>query len=36
MDQLAMLEDKMAYTNVHTAMHPGGEVRGQVLRVGKP
>jgi hypothetical protein len=35
-DQLAMLEDKMAYTNVHTAMHPGGEVRGQVLRVGKP
>ncbi len=34
--QLAMLEDKMGYTNVHTALHPGGEVRGQVLRVGKP
>ena len=40
MDQLAtlgaMLEAKMGYTNVHTAMHTGGEVRGQVLRVGKP
>lgn len=36
MEQLAMLEDKMGYTNVHTALHPGGEVRGQVLRVGKP
>ena len=36
MDQLAMLEAKMGYTNVHTALHPAGEVRGQVLRVGKP
>ena len=36
MDQLAMLEDQLGYTNVHTALHPGGEVRGQVLRVGKP
>jgi CHRD domain len=35
-DQLAMIEAKLGYTNVHTAMHPGGEVRGQVLRVGKP
>ena len=34
--QLTMLEDKLGYTNVHTALHPGGEVRGQVLRVGKP
>ncbi|MGH8923918.1 MAG: CHRD domain-containing protein [Acidimicrobiia bacterium] len=36
LDQLAMLEDKLGYTNVHTALHPAGEVRGQVLRVGKP
>jgi hypothetical protein len=36
MDQLAMIEAKMGYANVHTVMHPLGEVRGQVLRVGKP
>ncbi|MGH8957505.1 MAG: CHRD domain-containing protein [Acidimicrobiia bacterium] len=36
MEQLAMLEDKLGYTNVHTVLHPPGEVRGQVLRVGKP
>jgi len=36
MEQLAMIEAKLSYTNVHTAMHPGGEVRGQVLNVGKP
>ena len=33
-EQLAMLDAKMGYANVHTALHPGGEVRGQVLPVG--
>jgi hypothetical protein len=36
MEQLAMIEAKLSYTNVHTVMHGPGEVRGQVLRVGKP
>ena len=31
-----MLEDKLGYANVHTVMHGPGEVRGQLLRVGKP
>lgn len=33
-EQLAWLDSGMAYVNVHTAAHPGGEVRGQILDVG--
>lgn len=33
--QLAMLEARMAYVNVHTTAHPGGEIRGQILRLGR-
>jgi CHRD domain-containing protein len=33
-DQLAMLDAMLGYANVHTALHPAGEVRGQVLPVG--
>lgn len=29
-EQLMLLEDEMIYVNVHTAQHPGGEIRGQV------
>ena len=32
--QLAWLDTGMAYVNVHTAAHPGGEVRGQILDIG--
>jgi len=34
MATLALLESGDTYVNVHTALHPGGEVRGQVLTVG--
>lgn len=34
MAQLAWLESGLAYVNVHTGAHPGGEVRGQILDVG--
>lgn len=33
-EQLAWLDSGMAYVNVHTVAHPGGEVRGQILDVG--
>ena len=33
-EQLAMLDARLGYVNVHTALHPPGEVRGQVLPVG--
>ena len=33
-DQLLnLLNQGMLYTNVHTAAHPGGEIRGQILKV---
>jgi hypothetical protein len=33
-DSLLFLLDRgLAYTNVHTPAHPGGEVRGQILKV---
>lgn len=32
--QLGWLDTGMAYVNVHTAVHPAGEVRGQILDVG--
>jgi hypothetical protein len=34
MQQLAWMETGQAYVNVHTALHPPGEVRGQILDVG--
>ncbi len=30
--QLAAVVDGLTYVNIHTAMHPGGEIRGQVAR----
>lgn len=33
-EQLAMLDAGLGYANVHTTLHPPGEVRGQVLPVG--
>ena len=33
-EQLAMLDSGLGYANVHTALNPPGEVRGQVLPVG--
>jgi CHRD domain-containing protein len=29
---LSLLSQGLLYTNVHTAAHPGGEIRGQILR----
>jgi hypothetical protein len=29
---LSLLNSGQLYTNVHTAAHPGGEIRGQILR----
>jgi len=29
-DLMAMLDGNMAYVNVHTQQHPGGEIRGQI------
>ncbi|MEX1005783.1 MAG: CHRD domain-containing protein [Acidimicrobiia bacterium] len=34
-EQLAWLDTGVAYVNVHTVAHPGGEVRGQILDVGR-
>jgi hypothetical protein len=34
LEQLAWLETGQAYVNVHTVLHPPGEVRGQILDVG--
>ena len=34
LQQLAWLETRQAYVNVHTALHAPGEVRGQILDVG--
>lgn len=33
-EQLEWLRTRQAYVNVHTAAHPPGEVRGQILPVG--
>ncbi|MDX1449421.1 MAG: CHRD domain-containing protein [Acidimicrobiia bacterium] len=33
--QLAWLRDGVGYVNVHTVAHPAGEVRGQILRLGR-
>jgi hypothetical protein len=30
--QIGQLESGMWYVNVHTAAHPGGEIRGQVMK----
>ena len=32
----AGLANNMAYVNIHTAMHPGGEIRGQIQAVPVP
>jgi hypothetical protein len=34
-EQLAMLDAGLGYANVHTTLHPPGEVRGQVLPVDR-
>jgi hypothetical protein len=35
LQQLAWMDTGQAYVNVHTAVHPPGEVRGQILRLGR-
>ena len=32
-EQLAMIDAGLAYVNVHTALHPSGEIRGQIRPV---
>ena len=34
MSFLSVLQNGLAYVNVHTAANPGGEIRGQLLQVG--
>ena len=33
MSFLEMLRSQLAYVNLHTAMHPGGAIRGQLIEV---
>jgi hypothetical protein len=33
MSFLQMLQSQLAYVNVHTALHPGGAIRGQLIEV---
>ncbi len=33
-DQEEFLEEGLLYINVHSSIHPGGEIRGQVLPIG--
>jgi len=35
MSFLQMLQSQLAYVNVHTTMHPGGAIRGQLIEVAE-